>query len=224
MDLRVGVVSTVAPRLTVLTPARSDITLSGVTLLIRYIGQPVDSAQYAPISTTGNTTLLFQFDSLLFDQPFGFYEGTLQFNGMPYAQFQFRYTSDTSISAALQLSTTETYVLPVPYAAPDWSGTGIGGPGTFVGLKDCPKQYGGAAGFTVVVNSMETGLEFRPGQPMPAQLVINLPTPGAQVRGLSILATNARKAGEGAGTGTGCPVWCDGTSWRTYYDNSVAAA
>jgi hypothetical protein len=162
MDLRVGIVSTVAPRLMVLTPARSDIALSGVTLLIRYIGQPVDSAQYAPISTTGGTTLLFQFDSLLFNQPFGFYEGTLQFNGVPYAQFQFRYTADTSISSALQISTTEPYTPPIPYATPNWSGTGIGGPGTFVGLKDCPKQYGGYSGYIVVVNTTETGLTFLP--------------------------------------------------------------
>ena len=30
--------------------------------------------------------------------------------------------------------------------------------------------------------------------------------------------------GEGAGAGTGVPVWCDGASWRTCHDNSVVAA
>ena len=37
-------------------------------------------------------------------------------------------------------------------------------------------------------------------------------------------ASNGRKSGEGAGLGTGCPVWYDGTNWRTFYDNSIAAA
>jgi hypothetical protein len=37
-------------------------------------------------------------------------------------------------------------------------------------------------------------------------------------------ATNGRKSGEGVGAGTGIPVWSDGTNWRTYYDNSIAAA
>lgn len=39
-----------------------------------------------------------------------------------------------------------------------------------------------------------------------------------------IIATNGRKSGEGPGAGTGCPVWWDGTNWRTFYDNSVVAA
>lgn len=37
-------------------------------------------------------------------------------------------------------------------------------------------------------------------------------------------ATNGRKAAEGAGAGTGCPAWFDGTNWRTFYDNSIVAA
>ncbi len=37
-------------------------------------------------------------------------------------------------------------------------------------------------------------------------------------------ATNGRKSGEGAAAGTGCPVWSDGTNWRTFYDNSIVAA
>ena len=35
--------------------------------------------------------------------------------------------------------------------------------------------------------------------------------------------SDCRKSGEGGGAGTGVPVWDDGTDWRTFYDNSVAA-
>lgn len=38
------------------------------------------------------------------------------------------------------------------------------------------------------------------------------------------LATNGRKSGEGASSGSGCPVWADGTNWRTFYDNSIVSA
>lgn len=37
-------------------------------------------------------------------------------------------------------------------------------------------------------------------------------------------ATNGRRSGETAGNGTGCPVWSDGTNWRTFYDNSIVSA
>lgn len=53
------------------------------------------------------------------------------------------------------------------------------------------------------------------------EVVADLPAP---TLGLTALATDALRAGELAGAGTGCPVWADGTDWRTYYDNSVAAA
>lgn len=36
-------------------------------------------------------------------------------------------------------------------------------------------------------------------------------------------ATNGRKAGEGAGAGTGCPVYFQGT-WKTFYDNTTVLA
>lgn len=39
-----------------------------------------------------------------------------------------------------------------------------------------------------------------------------------------IIASNGRKAAEGVGAGTGVPVWNDGTTWRTMYDNTVVAA
>jgi hypothetical protein len=47
--------------------------------------------------------------------------------------------------------------------------------------------------------------------------------PAASIGAVTI-ASNGRKAGEGAGSGTGCPVWWDGTIWRTFYDNSQVAA
>jgi len=37
-------------------------------------------------------------------------------------------------------------------------------------------------------------------------------------------ATDGRRSGQGLGAGTGCPVWADGTNWRTFYDNSIVAA
>lgn len=36
-------------------------------------------------------------------------------------------------------------------------------------------------------------------------------------------ATNGRKAAEGAGVGTGVPVWWNGTNWLTFHDNSTLA-
>lgn len=56
--------------------------------------------------------------------------------------------------------------------------------------------------------------------------IATLPAAGGSTApgGSAAYATNGRKSGEGAGAGTGIPVWCDGISWRTYYDNTVAAA
>lgn len=42
--------------------------------------------------------------------------------------------------------------------------------------------------------------------------------------GAVTVAWDGRKATEGAGAGTGCPVWWDGSVWRTFYDNSQVAA
>ena len=159
MDLRIGLVSTTCPRLSVQTIPRSDVVLADVVLLIRRVGDTVDFASYAPISVVGSV-LLFQFDSLLFDGLYGRYQGTLSFNGTPYASLQFQYASDVSINPALQLSTIGPYIVCQPYAAPNWSGTGIGGPGTFIGLKDCPKTYAGSAGMYVRVRTLENGVEF----------------------------------------------------------------
>lgn len=41
--------------------------------------------------------------------------------------------------------------------------------------------------------------------------------------GSQVYCTNCRKSGEGVGSGTGIPIWYDGTNWRTFYDDSVAA-
>lgn len=54
--------------------------------------------------------------------------------------------------------------------------------------------------------------------------VATLPSPSAALKAAKAFASNARKSGEAAGAGSGVPVWCDGVAWRTYYDNSVAAA
>lgn len=42
--------------------------------------------------------------------------------------------------------------------------------------------------------------------------------------GMRTFAKDGRKGGEGAGAGTGIPVWWDGSVWRTYYDNSQVMA
>lgn len=41
--------------------------------------------------------------------------------------------------------------------------------------------------------------------------------------GATAYATDGRKAAEGAGTGTGLPVWWNGTNWLTFHDNSTLA-
>lgn len=161
MDLRIGLVSTACPRLSVQTIPRSDVVLADVTLLIRRAGDATDFASYAPISVVGSV-LLFQFDSLLFDGLYGRYDGTLVFNGVSYVSLQFQYTDQVGINPALQLSTIGPFKKNREYGNPDWSGTGISGPGTFIGLKDCPKSYAGAAGLAVVVQSNEKGLYFAP--------------------------------------------------------------
>lgn len=53
----------------------------------------------------------------------------------------------------------------------------------------------------------------------------SLPTAGVE-NGARAFATDGRKDGEGAGAGTGIPVWYDETSasWRTYTTGAAAAA
>ncbi|MBK8583878.1 MAG: hypothetical protein IPL86_19320 [Flavobacteriales bacterium] len=55
--------------------------------------------------------------------------------------------------------------------------------------------------------------------------VAELPGTGIPVReGHVAFATNGRKSGEGAGTGTGVPVYRDGISWLTYSANVAVTA
>lgn len=58
----------------------------------------------------------------------------------------------------------------------------------------------------------------------PNSTVASLPTPSSTIKGATAFATNGRRSLEMAGNGTGCPVWCDGSNWRTMYDNTVVAA
>jgi len=160
-NLRIGSVSTTSPRLQVQVTPRSDIVLADVTLNIRRLGDPSDYATYDVLQAINNV-LIFQFDALLFDMPYGRYAGTLVFNGTPYASFEFNFTADVSISPALQVSTTGPYKRPDEYATPNWSGTGVSGPGTFIGLKDVSHSYAGCAGFVPTINGTETGIEFLP--------------------------------------------------------------
>lgn len=51
-----------------------------------------------------------------------------------------------------------------------------------------------------------------------------LPSASGVGAGATAYASNGRKAGEGSGSGTGIPVWSDGNTWRTFYDNAAAAA
>jgi hypothetical protein len=52
--------------------------------------------------------------------------------------------------------------------------------------------------------------------------VATLPTPGTARR--QSFATNGRKVGEGAGAGTGTPVYDDGTAWRRTGDDTTVVA
>lgn len=111
--------------------------------------------------------------------------------------FQFRRHSDDSLVAEV---------------GPVYGGSGYEGIG-FGASKDVAIfRAGTALGGTTGVIASQTST------------VAALPTPVALMKGAPAFATNGRKSGEGAGAGTGIPVWCDGTNWRTYYDNTVAAA
>jgi hypothetical protein len=54
--------------------------------------------------------------------------------------------------------------------------------------------------------------------------VASLPALGTAGKGFTAFATNGRKSGEGAASGTGVPCYFDGSNWKTYYDNSTVAA
>ena len=59
---------------------------------------------------------------------------------------------------------------------------------------------------------------------MPKYLVAELPS--QQNNGAIAFATDGRRSGEGAASGTGIPTWYDATNerWATFYDNTETAA
>jgi hypothetical protein len=65
------------------------------------------------------------------------------------------------------------------------------------------------------------GKSLRPVS-FPSFTVALLPT-SAPVGSITY-ATNGRRGGEGAGLGTGCPVYRTATSWNTFYDNTTVLA
>lgn len=54
--------------------------------------------------------------------------------------------------------------------------------------------------------------------------VASLPAASTDIRGRIAFATNGRKNGEGAGSGTGVLVFCDGTAWRACDTGATVAA
>lgn len=162
MDLRIGQVSVPCPRLNVQLIPRADVVPADIVMLIRRVGESADYASYEPIQVVGNIAT-FQFDDLLFDTAYGRFDGTLTYMGNKYASLQFQFVADPSINPALQLSTIGPYRKPREFGNPDYSGTGIAGPGTLIGLKDSlRKTYNGASGYKVVVRTDEKGFDFAP--------------------------------------------------------------
>ena len=74
------------------------------------------------------------------------------------------------------------------------------------------------------INSATGIVSFPSGAVQSQYVVASLPAPSAALTGAIAVATNGRKSGESAGAGSGCPAWCDGSHWRTFYDNSIVAA
>ena len=64
--------------------------------------------------------------------------------------------------------------------------------------------------------------------PVPVQTgsytVAGLPSPGGYVAGAFSYAQNGRKAGEGVGAGTGCPVYASASGWLCFYNNLAVTA
>ena len=74
------------------------------------------------------------------------------------------------------------------------------------------------------IDSSSGVASFPSGAVQSQYTVSGLPAPSSALIGAIAIATNGRKSGEGAGAGTGCPTWCDGSHWRTFYDDSIVAA
>ena len=74
------------------------------------------------------------------------------------------------------------------------------------------------------INASSGVVSFPSGAVQSQYVVAGLPAPSSALTGAIAVATNGRKSGESAGAGSGCPAWCDGSHWRTFYDNSIVAA
>ena len=58
----------------------------------------------------------------------------------------------------------------------------------------------------------------------PQYTASTLPSPVTSGLGAMVFCTNARRAGEAAGAGTGCPLWSTGTEWFTTSDNTLVTS
>jgi hypothetical protein len=76
------------------------------------------------------------------------------------------------------------------------------------------------AAWTLWFNSVSSALALN-GQSF---TVAQLPGASSYPKGTPSFAANGRKAGEGAGAGTGVPIWTDGSKWLTFYDNTEVQA
>jgi hypothetical protein len=72
--------------------------------------------------------------------------------------------------------------------------------------------------FNEIVRRLKTFLD---APSAPSFAVASLPTATA---GLIAFASNGRKVGEGAGSGTGTMVYADGTAWRRVGDDTTVVA
>jgi hypothetical protein len=76
------------------------------------------------------------------------------------------------------------------------------------------------AGVPLIFNS--TSWILKSYGSLPSYTVANLPA--SPSTGAIAYATNGRKVGEGAGTGTGVPCYYSNSAWRRYSDDTVVAA
>jgi hypothetical protein len=79
--------------------------------------------------------------------------------------------------------------------------------------------FGGASGTTRLVSiDKHGGVRLR--EMTVAELASYSPAAGSRIA----YATNGRKSGEGAGAGTGVPVYYSAGKWRVYRDDSEVLA
>jgi hypothetical protein len=98
------------------------------------------------------------------------------------------------------------------------------------GSSGLPITLGG--GSNVVIGSLENDpsgslLQVNGGGSFMAPIIMaqyNVSALPSTAAGSIAYAANGLKDSESTGNGTGIPVWYDGSSWRTFYDNTVAAS